>query len=211
MANSKTFYDQNFHFVETENLKVGQLTYPDKDGSDGDVIKTDGKGNLLLAPTSSLPLFKQLLWAMVEVITPVTTDISVGDHIKFNVPMFETNPSLCSLDTTSPYTTVLGVNSLGRITASAPVILKAYVGDVVLNTANDFISFRWVNADTGSFILSNYCNFQIGPSGPAYVITSNPAIGVAAPSSPTRYELQIIGLSSPLVSYGRMILEVFLQ
>jgi hypothetical protein len=205
------FNDQTFHEVDTENLRVGRLKYPNQDGSSGDVIETDGNGNLSLSPVGSLPVFKQVLWAMVEVITPVTTDISVGDHIKFNVVMFENSPSLVSLDSTSPYTSVLNTNSLGRITSTVPVLFKAYPADVLLNSSTDFVTFRWINANTGSNLLSNYCNFQIGPSGPNYNITSNPAIGAAFPSGPTRYELQIIGMSSPLISYSRMILEAYIN
>src|ERR1700743_1117071 len=43
---AKFFNDQSFHYVLSENLQVGPLVYPNKDGSNGQVIGTNGKGKL---------------------------------------------------------------------------------------------------------------------------------------------------------------------
>lgn len=44
--NNKVYIDGVFQFVKTENLQSGPLTFPNSDGTNGQLLGTDGKGHL---------------------------------------------------------------------------------------------------------------------------------------------------------------------
>jgi hypothetical protein len=192
----------NSGLLTTPFLNVGSLNYPATPGLNGTVISQLGS-NLTLVRD-----FNQVLYATVSS-APIITDIAVGDHIKFASIYFQTNTLVCVLDTSSPYTSTLNTNSVGRILCTEPTLLKAYVTDLVLTSNTDFIELRWINADTGviSDVVGNISKVGVGPSGLNWTIGCLPVEALVLPAVPSRYELRIISLSSPLISYGNIIVE----
>jgi hypothetical protein len=102
----------------------------------------------------------------------VTTNLSTGDHIKFNSLSFSqssngtTNTGNISLDTTTAYTTTANVASLGRVTLKAgrTYDLTGYVQGTPTTSSSTF-SYAWYNADSGTQIGTNATYFPNVLSG----------------------------------------------
>ena len=96
----------------------------------------------------------------------VTTDLSTGDHIKFNRLLNSqssngtTNTGNISLDTTTTYTTTANVDSLGRITLKAgrTYELTGYAQSVA-DLTNGTFTYAWYNSDTSTTIGSTATYF----------------------------------------------------
>ncbi len=91
----------------------------------------------------------------------VTTNLSAGDHIKFNSLLNSqssngtTNTGNISLDTTTPYTTTANVDSLGRITLKAgrTYELTGYAQSVA-DLTNGTFTYAWYNSNASLTIGS---------------------------------------------------------
>ena len=96
----------------------------------------------------------------------VTTNLSTGDHIKFNSLLNSqssngtTNTGNISLDTTTTYTTTANVDSLGRITLKAgrTYELTGYAQSVA-DLTNGTFTYAWYNSDTSTTIGSTATYF----------------------------------------------------
>jgi hypothetical protein len=207
--NKQVVNDQFLHYVDTENLKVGALVYPNKDSTAGNLLATNGNGSIGFIDPKSLRLLELLDFSQVSG-GPIVADLAVGDHVKFNFNLLGSGEA--AMDTTTPYTNVLNVPSLGRLSTTSTLFLKAHVADVVLATPADSVTFTWVNANTGVPILGTSATVKAGPAGLNNQVSANPVVGFTPASlTPVRYELQITGLSAPgaLISYNQIIVEAY--
>jgi len=120
-----------------------------------------------------------------------TTNLSAGDHIKFDGVAFVRGSNI-SLDTTSTYTTSTGVASVGRITLAAGKTYKLVgsLNNATTTGSGDYCPSRWFNADSGDVLG------LISAGAPPNSTTNRvPGAGVIAyitTSIATRVELRIL-------------------
>ena len=146
-------------------------------------IRDTGTGNIQPAAGYSYVYVKKLSdtpynpaptseYLVAKLSADVTTNLSTGDHIKFNSLSYNqssngtTNTGNMSLDTTTAYTTTANVASLGRLTLKAgrTYDLTGYVqGTPAASTAS--FSYAWFNADSATQIGTNATYFPNVLSG----------------------------------------------
>lgn len=117
-----------------------------------------------------------------------STNVSVGDHIKFDGVAFVRGSNI-SLDTTSAYTTSIGVASVGRITLAAGKTYKL-TGSINNVVSANYNAMRWYNSDTNTAL-----GVVSGMSSPVSTTDRVPSAGFIAyitTSVSTRVELRII-------------------
>lgn len=117
-----------------------------------------------------------------------STNVSIGDHIKFDGVAFVRGSNI-SLDTTSTYTTSTGVASVGRITLAAGKTYKL-TGSINNVVSANYNAMRWYNSDTNTAL-----GVVSGMSSPVSTTDRVPSAGFIAyitTSVSTRVELRII-------------------
>lgn len=117
-----------------------------------------------------------------------STNVSVGDHIKFDGVAFVRGSNI-SLDTSSSYTTSTGVASVGRITLAAGKTYKL-TGSINNVVSANYNAMRWYNSDTNTAL-----GVVSGMSSPVSTTDRVPSAGFIAyitTSVSTRVELRII-------------------
>jgi len=120
----------------------------------------------------------------------VISDLTVGNHIKFNNILSAFGVAVV-LDTTSPYTTVLGAPSVGRFTLLGsrryrllgdPIYIIGSSGDLLISTA-------WFNADSGAQISRE--GRITAPTRTGFDASSAPVGVIFVPAVDTKVELRI--------------------
>jgi hypothetical protein len=180
-------------------LVNGALTYPAADSTSGYVLATNGAGVLSFVNPSTQGMASTLG----EVITSYTSDTSTNDHIKFAVSAYQIGTDI-SLDTTTAYTKVANVASLGRLTLSGgkKYLFTFVIQNLVFNTHLGGMTLQLFNSDTTTAIGNPYEYIGDGAIKPN---TSTPMFfayyaPTALPAT-TRVELRITA-QSQLVSIG---------
>jgi hypothetical protein len=115
------------------------------------------------------------------------SNVSVGDHIKFDSNSFSRGSNIV-LDGSSTYTTATNVASIGRITLLAGYTYKL-MGSINNIVSANFNTTRWYNADTNSAL-----GLASGVPSPISTTDRAPSAGTIAfftPSVNTRVELRI--------------------
>lgn len=117
-----------------------------------------------------------------------STNVSVGDHIKFDGVAFVRGSNI-SLDTSSSYTAAPDVASVGRITLAAGKTYKL-TGSINNVVSTNYNAMRWYNSDTNTAL-----GVVSGMSSPVSTTDRVPSAGFIAyitTSVSTRVELRII-------------------
>jgi hypothetical protein len=130
-----------------------------------------------------------------------TTNITSTDHVKYNTVLLQLGTSI-TLDISTPYTSALNVNSLGRflLQPGKTYELEGDIGDV--GGGAGYAIYKWYNADTGVVI-----NDGTGGSNIVGANLSNTDEGrnlaktTFTPTIATRVELRITNFTS-LLGYG---------
>lgn len=119
-----------------------------------------------------------------------TSNINNGDHLKFDF-VVQSNGSQIFLDTETPYTTDINVDSIGRITLKENKIfvLRASAIDDLGGSAT---VIAWRNADTGEILGGEFAI-----KGAPNITTGNSLFTVYDPKVDTRVELAIIDGGPP--------------
>lgn len=97
----------------------------------------------------------QASFASVRISAPQSTNITVGDHVKFDV-LEASSGSDVAADISTAYTVAAGAASIGRIRLKAgrTYRLTGDIGSFGAGSAG-FVSYRWYDATGGSFLGSN--------------------------------------------------------
>ena len=121
-----------------------------------------------------------------------TTNVSSGDHIKFDTVASIIGSNI-SLDTTTAYVNTANTASIGRIVCQAGGTYR-FVAQIpfLFGTAdNAYVKFAWYNADTNTLVP----NANLVIAGMATATGNTYRSGFAecyvSPLTPTRYELRI--------------------
>ncbi len=157
--------------ITAPSIVAANLTYPTTDGTSDQVLSTNGSGILSFV---SLPSLTNKLYG--RNVTGQTTNVSSGDHLKFNSVSFSAGTNI-SLDTTTSYTTTPNVNSIGRITLIGGKTY--YIESWVVQVSGTSIVVAVYNADSNTFID--------GPTSG----NINGCLAVFSPVTTTRIEVQI--------------------
>jgi hypothetical protein len=187
-------------------LVNGALTLPTVDGTSGQVVTTDGAGVLTL---QSIPPGSGQSSAFAEVITLYNTNLTPGDHIKFNTIGYSLGGAI-TVDTTTTYTNTANVASLGRATLAGgkSYMLKGTVPYLTLTGHTGSITLQWFNANTTTAIGNAFKFDGDGAASPVFAIPMIKAY-FAPPASPAtvRVELRITAANN-LSSITRAYLEI---
>jgi hypothetical protein len=133
-------------------VKDGNYDYLSVDNLDAKTIKVT---NLKLpGPKSAFPISNgtQLVYLsrLLAPATPMNPAV-VDDHVTFTTPKLQIGSNI-TVDTTSPYSTLLNVPSLGRITLQpGKYHLRAHVLEIGTLADNGVIEAALRNADTGVY------------------------------------------------------------
>ena len=187
--------------LSINGLSLGSLVFPTIDGSSGQVLTTNGSGNLSFQSPSSFTI--NILLGFLN--TAIKINIGVGDHIKFQTILGSIGTNI-SLDISTPYTTTLGVNSIGRITLQPGMYsIQGTFQGLTFALSLGSITYQWYNADTGTAIVSVGGTIlgTLGLSG----INGPTSLAVVTPLVTTRYELRITSVVS-LSAISQVILDV---
>jgi hypothetical protein len=170
-TNSQYLYNQNDSIVITSDGINAQISSDNRQGT--------GSSKSILAGSMQ---------------TQQTTNIAIGDHIKFDTTRTIIGNSI-TLDTTSAYVNTVNTASIGRITVlpGSNYRLVGQVNYIVGSATTSFIEIAWYDADSNikvgnsinNSVLTNTVNDFKSGSSEAYV---NPTV-------PTRYELRITNQS----------------
>jgi hypothetical protein len=142
--------------------------------------------------TSTEPLLDRI---SVHMSAPQTTNVSIGDHIKYNTTSYTEGVGNITLDASSAYTATGNANSIGRFSLKAGYTysLRAYAG-FEFSTAAAAGAIVWRNADTGAEIgvRTQANNFSQGAN-----INNSANIEVFfKPTIDTRVEVLLINAAS---------------
>lgn len=121
-------------------------------------------------------------------ISTYSTNVNVGDHIKFDGNVFVRGSNI-SLDTSSSYSTSTNVASVGRITLAAGKTYRL-TGSINNVVSANYNAMRWYNSDTNTAL-----GVVSGMSSPISTTDRVPSAGFVAfitTSVSTRVELRII-------------------
>lgn len=126
--------------------------------------------------------------------TEQTTNIGAGDHVKFNT-VARAGGTGISVDTSTAYTTTLGVDSIGRITlaANATYEIRAQIPKATFSALGS-IRVAIVNADTGAVISRN--GLGIDPTSVTTEAGDMSLTAMISVSVATRMELRIIAATN---------------
>ena len=116
-----------------------------------------------------------------------STNVAVGDHLKFDTVKFSNGTGI-TLDTSTSYNTSTNTASLGRITLAAGKIYKL-TGSINNVVSASYNATQWYNSDTGVAL-----GLISGASSPISTTDRSPSAGTIAyisVSSITRVELRI--------------------
>ena len=109
------------------------------------------------------------------------------DRIKYDTIMNRFGSDI-TLDTSTPYTTTLNVNSIGRITLKAGGTYKMMASAIILTTGGLFAASGWQNADTGVEIGTDAT--QVDSTFTGTQLTSQPiSCAFFSPTVDTRVQL----------------------
>jgi hypothetical protein len=167
--------------VTTTGLVNGSLTYPATDALANAILKTNGAGILTLVNQK---------FCVGSLTTTQSTNISTGDHVKFNSVLF--NSGNISLDTSTTYTNAANVASIGRITLTSGftyLMIASLDGCTVSNFGNYNAIFQLYNSDTTTAV-GTVVN-STGGAGSTGTISSMSSTAIVTPASTTRYEFRI--------------------
>lgn len=168
-------------------ITVGEVTLPSEDGNAGQIMTTNGDGNVSF---SSPP--KQTI-SLAEVTASYSSNIGAGDHIKFS--SHTTVGSGVTVDTKTAYTTKTNAASLGRITLAGgktytlDFTLQGYTVTTLLYTA----TYALFDSDSNTQIGNAVTVSGAGALNPAQSIVSFTTI--FGPSVNTRVEVRIVSQS----------------
>lgn len=127
--------------------------------------------------------------------------VAANDHVRFVNVLFKVGDNI-TLDTTSPYNTLLNTASLGRITLlPGTYILSASVLEIGTLIDNGVIEASLMNSDTGAFLNPTGV---FGAGTDRYLLHDKAVLSVSAP---TRIELNFV-FASGLNSYSKALIEV---
>uniref|UniRef100_A0A6C0JR01 Uncharacterized protein n=1 Tax=viral metagenome TaxID=1070528 RepID=A0A6C0JR01_9ZZZZ len=177
--------------LTVSSLINGALTYPNTDSTAGYLLSTDGSGVIsFIAPSSDVDI--QTNQAFSEVISVYSTNVSSGDHIKFNVDGF-TNGSLITVDLTTTYTNTANVASLGRISL---VTGHSYLleGSLDLISIKDHVAtftVQWYNSDDNVALGNPFVYLADGEDHPKICNVNLKAYYNNTSGSTKRVELRI--------------------
>jgi hypothetical protein len=170
------------------------------------IVLTDERvfSDSLLGPPSGQPIVKskQGLVFLSRLMasaggSPATTD----DHVRFSAPSLQVGNNII-VDTTSPYTTALGVPSVGRITLQpGTYYISSSVLEVGTAATNGVIEAAIKNVETGVFPFGTGA-FAAGTD--RYLLHDK---GVLTVTAPTRIEVNFV-FASQLNSYGKAFIEI---
>jgi hypothetical protein len=132
-----------------------------------------------------------------------TTNLTVADHIKYNLVSKQIGTAIIP-DISTGYTSTLNTNSLGRflLEANKTYILEGDIGDVTSTGTGTYINYRWFNSDNGIEIASG-----TGGANVIGAILSNTNSGRTTakcsftPTVATRVELRIQTING-VTGYG---------
>lgn len=137
--------------------------------------------------------------------TDQTSVVDGVDHVGYNSILTQYGSDI-TVDTTSPYVTTTNTSSLGRITLKAGKTYRIKGFASGSNAWNQYASFCWYNADTGSHLIaSTACGSSYGPQ---YTSTGGSLSGnkeaelIFTPSIDTRIELRIIDVDASTITSG---------
>jgi hypothetical protein len=188
--------------VTTPFLTVGAISYPSVDGTNGQMIVTDGSGTLsFISPSVPECLVAELNIAQ-------NTNIGDGDHIKFDNVQFSSGSSI-SLDTTTPYTTTPNVPSIGRFTLLPNITyrIKLTIPKVVINRQTSFVVFSLYDS-TNDAILGKSVEIRgVGQLQGNIVMASGNSIFHFTPSVSTLLHVEIINQSG-LIEISNAYIEI---
>ena len=115
------------------------------------------------------------------------SNLAFGDRIKYDTIMNQFGSDI-TLNTITPYTTTLNVNSIGRITLKAGGTYKMMASALLLTTGSLFAATGWQNADTGIEIGADAT--QADSSFANTTLTSQPiSCAFFSPTVDTRVQL----------------------
>lgn len=195
-------FDFWLEHLYTDELTVGALKFPTADGVNGAVITTDGAGTLTFKKQGKESLFSELT-------TGYTTDIAVGDHVKFD-SIKDTNGTSIVLDDTTTYTNTANVDSVGRITLQGNGTKKyrMIVNFIKFDLANHAKNFtvQWYDADTDTAIGDAFEITGLGQSGDKTLI--NPEFRVYyTPTTNVRVEVRFTAVDG-LTRVGQVYCDI---
>jgi hypothetical protein len=126
--------------------------------------------------------------AMAQQAVYYTSNIANGEHIKLDTQGYSSTSNIV-INTTTPYTSAVNVNSLGRVTLNGnkAYLLKCETSCQTMRSA--VLSLSWFNADTNTAIGVQK-TFSNGNNN----INSPGCIAYFAPSVPTRVEVRIVNV-----------------
>jgi hypothetical protein len=130
--------------------------------------------------------------------TTYTTDLTGGNHIKFDILVFQKGANI-TLDVLTPYTTSINIDSVGRVKlmANKTYKLTGSLNNVkALNTSPNIT--QWYNIDNNTPI--GLISTEPTPKATTTRIPAGGAVGFITPSVDTRVELRFLD--------GNSILEV---
>jgi hypothetical protein len=184
----------------------GAVTFPTTDGTSGQVVTTNGAGVLSL---QTIPPGSGQSSAFAEVIALYSTNIGVGDHIKFNTVGYALGGNI-TVDTTTTYTSAANVASLGRATVAGgkTYMLTGTIPSVTFSSHLGSLTLQWFNADTTTAIGNSFVFNGDGAISPQFCTIIAKSY-YAPPASPAtvRIELKITAVSG-LNSISRAYLEI---
>jgi hypothetical protein len=124
--------------------------------------------------------------------TNQTTNLGVGDHVKFNGTI-ATAGSNITLDTSTTYTNGAGA-SIGRFTLASghTYWLFGNLTSVVYNTSSDAIYYYWYNVTAGAAIGPTVYNTAPARNNTSQNLVQAPAVGVIITGASTLVELRIL-------------------
>jgi hypothetical protein len=185
-------------------LTVGTVLFPSVDGTNGQVLTTDG-ANTASWRDSSVSQNRLLGSQSVY----VGADVSAGDHIQFDT-VFGSNGSTISLDISTPYTNAANVDSIGRVTLQGgrSYVLYATIQELTFTSlATGELTFRWYDADNNTAVTTGAGGEIFGDPGLTPVINAPTTMAWVSPGVDTRYELRITSAVS-LTAIGPTTLDV---
>jgi hypothetical protein len=143
----------DFHTINlsSTSIQCGALVLPTVDGASGQVVMTNGSGILSL---QSIPGGSGQSSAFAEVTTNQSTNIGIGDHVKFATAGYSLGGAI-TVDTTTTYVNTTNTASLGRITLTGGLnyMLKGYIPSFFFASAvGSSFTIQWFNSDTSTAI-----------------------------------------------------------
>lgn len=189
--------DEIFTTILTQDAYIGNpLTgnlykLPSNDGTANQVMTTNGSGSVSFK-NKYLSLF---------IANAIGASVTTNDHVRFTTPGYVVGSSI-TVDTSSSYTTILNVPSLGRITLQPGTYkVSASVLEIGTSGNNAVIEAALRNADTGTYFTGTG---SFGSGTDRYLLHDKTVVTVG---SPTRIEFTFV-FASALVSYGKAVIEI---